>query len=81
MKLSKQILTITGLTGLGLVSMFILNFFILQNILIPDPCYYHSHDTNKDFDLFYEMTANEDYHPTPTRLNLISTLTIGGLTG
>jgi len=69
-----RILKITGFVILGLVVMYVLNFFVLERIIIPDPCYYHSHDTNKVFDLFYELTAKEGYHPTPTRLNLILTL-------
>jgi hypothetical protein len=81
MKKTVRILKITAFTTLGLVLMYALNYFLLERLIIPDPCYYHSHDTNKVFDLFYELTAQEGYHPTPTKLNLILTLTIGALIG
>ncbi|MBP8994446.1 MAG: hypothetical protein KBG30_11650 [Bacteroidales bacterium] len=77
----KRILTIIGFCVLGLVVTFVLNFFILERLIIPDPCYYHSHDTNKIFDLFYELTAGEGFHPTPTILNLVLTLTAGIIVG
>ena len=77
----KKTTIIIGFILIWLVVMYILNFFILEKIIIPDPCYYHSHDTNKVFDLFYELTAKEGYHPTPTRLNVILTLITGGLAG
>ena len=77
----KRILTIIGFCVLGLVVTFVLNFFILERLIIPDPCYYHSHDTNKIVDLFYELTAGEGFHPTPTILNLVLTLTAGIIVG
>ncbi len=73
------IFTLSTLTGSALA--FVLNFFILEKILIPDPCYYHSHDTNKVFDIFYELTAGEGFHPFPTKFNFIFTLTIGAVSG
>jgi hypothetical protein len=83
MKKTVRILKIVAFTALGVMLMCALNYFLLEGIIIPDPCYYHyhSHDTNKVFYLFYELTAQEGYHPTPTKLNLILTLTIGALTG
>ena len=66
---------------IGLTITFIANYFFLENIIIPDPCYYHSRDTTKLFDLFYSMTAVNGDHPFPTIFNLIFTLTIGGLAG
>ena len=58
-----------------------LNFFVLENILIPDPCYYHSRDTTMLFDLFYDLPSFAGYHPVPTIFNFIFTMVIGALTG
>lgn len=65
----------------GTVLAFLFNFLILDKILIPDPCYHHSHDTNKVFDIFYELTSDEGYHPFPTKFNFIFTATIGAIFG
>ncbi len=77
----KRIFKIIGFCILGLVITFVLNFFILERIIIPDECYYYSHDTNKIFDLFYELTAAEGFHPTPTILNLGLTFMTGIIAG
>ena len=60
---------------------FVLNFFILDKILIPNPCYYHSNDTSKIFDIFYELKAVEGFHPFPTKFNFIFTIAIGAISG
>jgi hypothetical protein len=65
----------------GAVLAFLFNFLILDKILIPDPCYYHSHDTNKVFDIFYELTSGEGYHPFPTKFNFIFTASFGAIFG
>lgn len=65
----------------GIVLAFVFNFLILDKILIPDPCYYHTHDTNKIFDIFYELTSGDGYHPFPTKFNFIFTATIGATLG
>jgi hypothetical protein len=65
----------------GMVLAFVLNFFVLENILIPDPYYYHSHHTTKLFDVFYTLTVDEGGHPFPTKFNFIITLVIGFLSG
>lgn len=65
----------------GIVLAFVFNFLILDKILIPDPCYYHTHDTNKVFDMFYELTSGDGYHPFPTKFNFIFTATIGAILG
>lgn len=65
----------------GIVLAFVFNFLILDKILIPDPCYYHTHDTNKVFDIFYELTSDDGYHPFPTKFNFIFTATIGAIFG
>lgn len=77
----KRIALISLSALIGMASTFFLNFFWFEGILIPDPCYYHEHDTNFIFDLFYEITASNGDHPFPTIFNLIFTLTIGALIG
>jgi uncharacterized membrane protein YgaE (UPF0421/DUF939 family) len=66
---------------IGIVLAFVLNLYILENILIPDPCYYHSHNTNAVFDIFYDLPASEGYHPFPTIFNFIFTTVIGAMIG
>jgi len=61
---------------LGLLVAFVLHF-MMEGILIPDPCVYHGEKTTKLFDLFYKMTSDEGYHPSPTTLNYVLTLTLG----
>ena len=76
----KTILWIT----LGAIFTFILNFFLLEDLLlISDPCYYHNHDheTSAFFDIFYSLPSWNGCHPFPSLFNFIFTLTIGGLIG
>jgi ribose/xylose/arabinose/galactoside ABC-type transport system permease subunit len=81
MNLIKQISYMVMSTIAGAILALLLNVFVLEKIVIPDPCYYHSHDTSKSFDLFYEFKAIDGGHPSPTWLNLIVTILIGALTG
>jgi hypothetical protein len=77
----KQIAIIILSTLAGTVLAFVFNYLILDKILIPDPCYYHTHDTNKVFDIFYELSSAEGYHPFPTKFNFIFTATLGAIFG
>ncbi|HCS21536.1 MAG TPA: hypothetical protein DIW47_13415 [Bacteroidetes bacterium] len=65
----------------GAVLAFLFNYLILDSILIPDPCYYHSHEPGLLFHLFYDLPSSEGYHPFPSVFNFIFTLTIGALSG
>jgi len=76
-----RLLKISGFTLMMIVGVFLFNYLFLERLIIPDPCYYHSHETTMLFDLFYELTASEGYHPTPTIFNLILTLIIGTVAG
>lgn len=76
-----RLIKISGFTIIGIIVIFLFNYLLLERIIIPDPCYYHSHETTKVFDLFYEFTSSEGYHPTPTKLNLILTLITGAMAG
>jgi hypothetical protein len=73
------IISLSTLTGMAIA--IIANFFILDKILIPDPCYYHNHGTNIIFDIFYDLPANEGFHPYPTLFNFTFTIVLGGLFG
>lgn len=79
--MTRQILILTLSAFVGIVLAFFFNYFILDKILIPDPCYYHSHDTNKLFDIFYNLPASEGYHPFPTKFNFVFTTIIGAILG
>jgi uncharacterized membrane protein YgaE (UPF0421/DUF939 family) len=68
-------------TFIGMVLTFCINFYFLENIIIPDPCYYHSHDTNKIFDIFYEIQGWNGDHPYPTIFNMTLTFAIGAFLG
>jgi hypothetical protein len=75
----------TGLIGFGLMSgiicMYILNYFIVEQILVPDPCAWHSREPGRLFNLFYKIDSNDGYHPTPTLFNYELTALIGVVTG
>ena len=81
MMTAKQIALVILSTIGGIVLAFVFNFLIQYTILIPDPCYYHTHDTDKVFDIFYELTSDNGYHPFPTMFNFIFTASIGAIIG
>ncbi|HRE75560.1 MAG TPA: hypothetical protein PK637_10535 [Flavobacteriales bacterium] len=65
----------------GIIFAFVFNYGIIEKILIPNPCYYHTHETNKVFDLFYGLHASEGFHPFPTLLNFTITGALGAVLG
>lgn len=56
------------------------NFYILEDWIIPDPCYYHGR-SNWFFDLFYDKPAFNGGHPWPSKFNYILTFIVGVLIG
>lgn len=80
MKERQLILTIILILVVAFAA-FVLNFFVLDSLFIPDICYYHNHEfkTNKIFDLFYSFPPGEGGHPSPTNFYFIFTLTAGAL--
>jgi len=50
-------------------------------MLIPDPCYYHTHQPNVLIELLYEFSAGEGFHPFPSMFNFILTIGIGCVLG
>ena len=67
------------LTGMALA--FYANYLLIEDILIPDSCYYHQRETSFLFDAFYRTDSFDGGHPFPTIFNLIFTLLIGGFLG
>jgi hypothetical protein len=61
----------------GTASVFFLNQFIIEPLIIPDPCIYHGEETNALFNVFYKFESSEGYHPAPTHFNFILTLLAG----
>jgi hypothetical protein len=53
--------------------------YIIDRILIPDPCAYHNNGSKTSivFDFFYEISSDTGYHPEPTIANRIVTLLAG----
>ena len=65
---------------IGIFSSFFINIFIIDEILIPDQCVYHSlveAPKNELINLFYTF----GYHPEFTDLNMILTVIVGILFG
>lgn len=59
----------------------ILNFTIIDEIIMPDPCYYHTKEMNIILSLFYSSSPASGGHPEINLFNVIFTLTVGGLIG
>jgi hypothetical protein len=84
MSLIKKVSIISFFIILGVIITFCLNFFFIENLVIPKPCYYHNNPTiemSNLFSLFYKITPSEGYHPFPSTLNFTLTLLIGILAG
>ena len=48
---------------LSLFAAFFLHSFIIDPILIPDPCYYHSNEASFLINSLYDFPASEGFHP------------------
>lgn len=80
MQVAKTIIRITLIIGTA-IGALAFNLFFLDRLFVPDPCYYHTHRGGWLFHLFYDLPANEGYHPVPSILNIIFTAILGGLAG
>ena len=74
-----RVVSILGCLVFGIATVWMLNYGIIESIIIPDPCAYHSEESSVLFDMFYTVTSDEGYHPYPTLLNFALTLTLGFL--
>ena len=83
MKAIKKIILTLVVVALGIMLTIFLNFYFIQKIIIPNPEKYgvENIQTNKLFDLFYEISSNTGCHPDPTRFNGYITLTVGIILG
>ena len=72
-----KIISITCCSLFGVITMAFLNFCILDSIIIPDPCAYHSKETGSIFNLFYKMESGDGYHPSPSTFNFMLTVVAG----
>ena len=66
---------------ISIIGVAFLNFGIVEQIIIPDPCLYHTKETTFLWNLFYTLSGAEGYHPFPTLLNFILTLIVGVFVG
>jgi len=64
--------------GIGMV---LTSFTLLYDLLIPDICYYHTHEMNSFLNLFYSAGPASNGHPEPNILNFILSLLVGGIIG
>ena len=65
----------------GGISVFLFNVLLIERLIIPDICYYHSHDTNFVFDVFYSFPPAEGGHPITSDFSMILSFAIGGFFG
>ncbi|GAA0744622.1 hypothetical protein [Gaetbulibacter jejuensis] len=70
--------TLISICGIG---MMLISFTLLYDLLIPDICYYHTHEMNSFLNLFYSAGPASNGHPEPNILNFILSLSVGGIIG
>ncbi len=63
------------------ILLLFLNFTVIDKLIIPDPCYYHTNEMNPILKLFYTATSASGGHPEQNIFNLIFTILVGGLIG
>lgn len=63
------------------IGMILNSFTVLYELLIPDICYYHTHEMNSVLSLFYSARPASNGHPGPNILNFILSLLVGGIIG
>lgn len=66
---------------LGGIIMFIISFTLIYDLLIPDVCYYHTHEMNSFMSLFYSAGPADNGHPTPNFTNFLVSFVFGGIIG
>lgn len=70
--------TLISICGIGMV---LTSFTLLYDLLIPDICYYHTHEMNSFLNLFYSAGPASNGHPEPNILNFVLSLLVGGIIG
>ncbi|WP_299442293.1 hypothetical protein [uncultured Aquimarina sp.] len=66
---------------IGSSTALLLNYFVVEKILIPDPCYYHINKISKLMNLLYDFPTYAGGHPVPSLFNLIFATFLGGTIG
>ncbi|GGD33254.1 hypothetical protein [Flavobacterium orientale] len=66
---------------LGAILMVVLSFTLLYKLLIPDVCYYHTHEMNSFMSLFYSAGPEDNGHPAPNFTNFLISFVFGGILG
>jgi len=64
----------------GIVAI-LLNVFLIERLIIPDICYYHSHQTTFYFDIFFSFPPSEGGHPVTSNFSIVLSFLIGGILG
>lgn len=71
-------LTFIGIGGIG---MLLTSYTLIYDLLIPDACYYHMNELNPFIGLFYSSNPASNGHPEPNILNLLISISVGGILG
>lgn len=66
---------------IGGIVVLLINVFLVERVIIPDICYYHSHDPNFFIETFYDFPSSEGSHPVPSIFNLSLSFITGGTLG
>ena len=66
---------------IGGIVFHVFSFTWLYDFLIPDPCYYHSHEMNYFMGLFFSALSASNGHPEPNLVNFILSFLVGSLIG
>lgn len=69
------------LISAGSIGMFLINFTVIYDLLIPDVCYYHMNEMNPLMNLFYSAGGGSNGHPEPNFLNFLVSILVGGFIG
>jgi len=65
----------------GGIVMFLVSFTLIYALLIPDVCYYHTHEMNSFMSLFYSAGPADNGHPAPNLTNFLVSFVFGGIIG
>ena len=66
----KKILGISFIAA-GALVMIYLNYTLIYDLIIPDPCYYHTHEMNFIMKIFYTTDSAANGHPEPNMVNVL----------
>jgi hypothetical protein len=65
----------------GIIVSFLVNFLIIDSLLIPDICKYHAVEPNWFINLLFTFESADGGHPFPSLIHLIINLILGILLG